>query len=153
MRCSAQTTPPLPPRSSVPPTIAAARHCAGPMGSRLLPPGQGETPTRTLRATRRRVAAIRNGGRVSIATRMARYVDPQTRYTVPSAAQVRADSAVDVACGPLDDLDMRRHLERERARRRKRTLHSSLFSLGYAGRGASGSGCERTRRWRSELSV
>jgi hypothetical protein len=31
-----------------------------------------------LPATRKRVAAMRNGGKVSMATRIARYVEPQT---------------------------------------------------------------------------
>src|SRR5262249_43822979 len=40
---------------------------------------------------------------------------------------------------------MRRHLERQRTRRRKRALHSSRFSLGYAGRGSLELRARRTR--------
>ena len=149
IRCSAQTTPPLPPTSRAAPTIAAARHCAGPSGSSARPPRHVETAKSTAPATRKRVAAMRNGGNVSMAMRIARYVEPQTMYTVPSAAQMRVGVSVCVACVASRAADMRRHLERERVSRRKRTLHSNRFSLGYAGSGAptpgaSASGARRT---------
>ena len=74
--CSAQTTPPLPPINSRAPTIAATRHSArvGHGTPRACDQSASTTP-----ATRKRMPAMRNGGIVSIAKRMARYVEPQMR--------------------------------------------------------------------------
>jgi hypothetical protein len=72
--CSAHTTAPLPPSRRNAPVMAAVRHCFAVAGSaprnrvhnRIIPP-----------AMTKRTPAIRNGGSVSIANRMARYVEPQ----------------------------------------------------------------------------
>jgi hypothetical protein len=67
-----QTTPPLPPIRSAAPTIAVARHCTGPSGSRARSPRSAVRPKKMPPATRKRVAAIRNGGSVWMATRIAK---------------------------------------------------------------------------------
>jgi hypothetical protein len=74
--CSAHTTPPFPPRSRRAPMTAASRH--------MRPVGRG-APRASAHAAipaperRKRVLAIRKGGIVSTAKRMARYVEPQMR--------------------------------------------------------------------------
>ena len=71
--CSAHTTPPFPPKSSSPPIIVAA--------FQLCLVGVGAPLRRVQRysaepAMRKRIPAMRNGGMVSMAMRMARYVEP-----------------------------------------------------------------------------
>src|SRR6266542_2811177 len=87
---SAQATPVLPPRKSAAPTTAAAAHSRRPGRSRSLSPRRIDQTYRSAPATRNRSAPIRKTGMVSIASRIPRYVDPQTTYTTRSAAQIRA---------------------------------------------------------------
>ena len=91
---SAQHTRPLPPSSMNVPITAADFHCAA--------VGRGVPRKRTKAyinapATRKRTAAIRNGGSVSTAKRIASYVEPHTRYTVANAAATRSSEAEDVS--------------------------------------------------------
>jgi hypothetical protein len=75
---SPSVTSPFPPRSRKPPMIAASRHSRRPgRGS----PGRPRAVARyrMTPAIRNRIEPIAKGGIVSTATRMARYVEPQTR--------------------------------------------------------------------------
>ena len=74
--CSAHTTPPLPQRSIRPPVRNAGRRSRSAMrgAPRAFHPREEDRP----RATRYRAEAIVNGGIVSSAKRIARYVEPQT---------------------------------------------------------------------------
>jgi hypothetical protein len=74
--CSAQTTAPFPPTSRRPPTIVALFQwdIVGLTAPRARPKAYRIKPER-----RKRTAAMRNGGVVSTANRIARYVDPQIR--------------------------------------------------------------------------
>ena len=78
MRSSESATPPFPPRSNAPPTIAAASQWrpVGPSPARS--PRRTENQYRTAPATRNRAADMSSGGIVSIATMIPRYVEPQT---------------------------------------------------------------------------
>ena len=80
MRFSATETKPLPPRHSAVPMTAAAIHWRAlgfggrsPLSSRDAKP----KASIALPAMHHRTPAARNGGIVRIATRIARYVDPQ----------------------------------------------------------------------------
>src|SRR5262249_41427109 len=77
--CSPQAARPIPPPMSAAPTIAESRH------SRL-DGGENDRPSRAIDHVRRikpaietRNAAMRNGGIVSTAIAIARYVEPQIR--------------------------------------------------------------------------
>jgi hypothetical protein len=76
-RSSDHTTKPLPNTSSSTPTIAVVRHSAR-VGA-AAPPKTRANAYSIVPATRNRVAAMKNGGSVSIANRIARYVEPHTR--------------------------------------------------------------------------
>src|SRR4030042_3389302 len=81
MCCSAHTKPPLPPKSSRRPMMAAERHSIF-LGAGA--PLRRFTPYRMAPETRKRIPADRKGGMVSMVNRMARYVDPQTIKTAIS---------------------------------------------------------------------
>src|SRR5204862_1156887 len=85
-RVSAQTTAPLPPSRRSPPTTVAAPQLRF-VGRGA--PRQRDQAYRIAPATRKRAAAIRCGGMVSIAKRIPRYVEPQIRYTAANAAITR----------------------------------------------------------------
>ena len=78
MCSSAHTTSPLPPRHSAPPTIVAASQFRTVGRSYRMWPRHTAQPYMIAPARMNRTPAIRNGGRVRSATRMARYVDPHT---------------------------------------------------------------------------
>jgi hypothetical protein len=70
--CSAHATSPLPPRQSAPPTIVAATQFRAVGRSKRVSPRHTAQPYISAPATMNRVPAMRNGGRVRSATRMAR---------------------------------------------------------------------------------
>ena len=76
--CSPHATPPMPPPSSSPPTIVESRSSRR-VGQRSAARSRRPTHVRSRRpASPKRAAAMRNGGSVSTATAIARYVDPHT---------------------------------------------------------------------------
>src|SRR3954451_17828471 len=83
--CSATTTSPLPHAASSTPTSAAVPNCGHVIRN---PPGPEKISTATHNRNpdgTNRAPADRNGAIVSTLNRMARYVDPHTTYTPPSA--------------------------------------------------------------------
>jgi hypothetical protein len=83
---SAQTTAPFPPSSSAPPMIAAAAHCRRPGRSASASPRPIVNANMSPPATRKRTDAASSAGSVWFTIRIAKYVVPQTMYTVTSAA-------------------------------------------------------------------
>ena len=83
-RCSAQTTAPLPPTSKRVPPMSPVRQSVrvGHVAFRLAIDQESSSAP----AIAKRAPAIRSGGSVSTANRMARYVEPQTMYTAANAA-------------------------------------------------------------------
>ncbi len=80
MRFSATETKPLPPRHNAVPMTAAEAHwrALGAAGRSPFSPGdRNPNASITLPAMDQRNPAARNGGTVRIATRIARYVEPQ----------------------------------------------------------------------------
>jgi hypothetical protein len=73
--CSAQTTPPFPPSSRNAPAIVALRHCFRVGGTA---PRERAQAYRINPEMRNRVPPMTNGGMVSTAYLIARYVDPHT---------------------------------------------------------------------------
>src|SRR5512142_760229 len=59
-------------------------------------PSSTSQPRRSAPPIAKRIASITKGGIVSIATAIPRYVDPHTKYTVSSAAQMVSGEAGDV---------------------------------------------------------
>ncbi len=98
---SAITTRPLPPPTSAIPTIAAALHCGRPGRSPRVSPRRIVTAYSTAPAIANRAPAAISGGRVSLDTRIARYVVPQMTYTADSAVQMRAGEARPPPCWPV----------------------------------------------------
>ncbi len=86
-RDSATTTAPLPPASSSTPT-RALDPISDSLGLARPRCRASTTPPRIRPASTNRSAAERNGGNVSTENRIARYVEPQTRYTITSASQI-----------------------------------------------------------------
>lgn len=74
--CSAQATPPLPPKRRSPPITVADRQWTRIGGGT---PRSRAQAYRAEPAMAKRMPAMRKGGIVSIAIRIARYVDPQIR--------------------------------------------------------------------------
>ncbi len=72
MYCSDHVTPPFPPNSSSPPTTIAERHCGQRGRSTARSPRPIEKAYSTAPAIRNRTDDMRNGGMVSIASRIAR---------------------------------------------------------------------------------
>jgi hypothetical protein len=72
--CSATTTAPFPPTNRSPPTTAAARHWEDVGLGAPLPRAHAYS---SVPARRNRTEAMSSGGSVSMAKRMARYVEPQ----------------------------------------------------------------------------
>src|SRR5512140_362891 len=80
------------PSSSAPTTIAP--RSSGQATTRDRGPRRtASTTARTADATRKRVPSAVRGGIDSMATAMARYVDPQTTYTIHIADQTASDDA------------------------------------------------------------
>src|SRR5713101_2913495 len=79
-------TPPFPPRSKQAPIIKDVRQFAQ---LDLTMPCDQAIAYMIKPARRNRVPAIRNGGIVSIANRMPRYVEPQIRYNAANATITR----------------------------------------------------------------
>ncbi len=74
--CSANTTPPLPQVSSRTPTTAPSRHCRA-VGRGA--PRASSTPNSSAPAIVKRRPLCRNGGYDASASRIPKYVEPQTR--------------------------------------------------------------------------
>ena len=74
--CSASTTPPFPTRNSRNPTISAAAQDSSFL---VVDPLKRAHKQSNEPAVKKRTAAIRNGGIVSMAYRIARYVEPQIK--------------------------------------------------------------------------
>ena len=68
---------PLPKAINPAPTRRAANHCDRPIGSASASRRRVETANRTAPAITKRVPAAIRGGRVSLVTRIPRYVVPQ----------------------------------------------------------------------------
>ena len=64
--------------------ISADSHWRPVMCSRFVP-GRRTNANRSAPASMKRTPAMRNGGMLSIAMRIVRYVDPQIRYTAANA--------------------------------------------------------------------
>ena len=90
--CSAHTTPPLPTANMKKPSTASRPHAlrAGSDRPRAL-----STAASTRPAVAYRSPPMRNGGIVSSAILMAKYVVPQTRQTVTQATHARLVTAAD----------------------------------------------------------
>ena len=92
MRVSATCTIPTPSVKSATPSPAAASASRG--GTRSERLATTATSARIAEAARKRVPAVRSGGRVRTATLIPRYVEPHTRYTIQSAVQSFARGAL-----------------------------------------------------------
>ena len=90
--CAAQHTSPLPPTTMNTPEMVAALHSDG-FGTGA--PRRRDTTARITPAARKRVPPRRKGGIVSTPKRIARYVDPHTRYTAANANSRSLVEAVD----------------------------------------------------------
>src|ERR1051326_1170322 len=89
--CSAQTTRPLPTQSRSTPASARSAHSRRPAGS--FSPRSRANAASSTPAIRKRTAARRNGGSATTPTRMARWVEPQTKQTISQAASERPRSS------------------------------------------------------------
>src|SRR3954454_15660105 len=97
MYCSATLTTPLPPAARSEPTIQQAMIWGR---DRVLAEGAPRaraTAYSSRPAVVKRAAPMRRGGIVSTATRIARYVEPQTTYTIPRQSQTSDAAGAAVA--------------------------------------------------------
>jgi hypothetical protein len=88
--CSPHATRPIPPPRRRAPTTNMSRHSRPDGHAKPRPSRRIDQAKRARPAVRNRVAAMVNGGIVSTAIRMPRYVDPQTTYRTSSPNQSSA---------------------------------------------------------------
>ncbi len=86
--CSPQATMPIPPPRSRAPTIALSRHSRRLGAWNERPPRATDQVSRISPASTKRIAAMRNGGIVSTAIAIPRYVEPQTTYSTSMPSQI-----------------------------------------------------------------